>query len=527
MAAPTTSAELLGLLRACSLIDQARLEACVAKREAAGELPAEPSRLAPILVQEGVLTFFQAGRFLVGHTRGLRIGKYKILERLGIGGVGNVYLCEHPYMRRGVAVKVLPAHKAEQPALLARFYREAYVVATLNHPNIVRAHDVDQEGGCHFLVMEYMDGTNLRDLVKKFGPMDVGRACHCTRQVAEALDQLHRSGLVHRDVKPANILVDRQGTVKILDLGLARVFDDSEGITRKHDHQAVLGTADFLSPEQARDSHEVDVRADIYSLGATFYYLLAGHPPFPDGTLSQKLMWHQTKDPESIRSLRPEVPAGIETVLRRMIAKAPEDRYQMPIEVVEALAEWTQTPVPRSRTREMPLLSPAARAFLTSQSALAGSPPAPAATSNGGTPTVLERRVAVVAAAGRAGGGDSSIRSGRNGSVAATPPLDASSPRDSDGPPSTVVGKKTAENPRPVLVVQSVKKAEPTVTSVTKAPAKPRAVARTKLASGPETTPKGPTAPVRTWNARKGWILWTGMGCAALVLIGVALRVLL
>ncbi len=531
MAAPSTTAEFLVLLRACELIDQGKLEACIGGLEAKGGLPAEPSQLATILVREGILTFFQVGRFLIGNTRGLRIGKYKMLERLGMGGVGSVYLCEHLWMRRAVAVKVLPAHKAEQhPALLARFYREANVVATLDHPNIVRAHDVDQEGGYHFLVMEYVDGTNLRDLVKKFGPLDIVRACHCIRQAAAALDQLHRAALVHRDIKPANILLDRQGAVKILDLGLARVFgDDAEAITRKHDNQAVLGTADYLAPEQARDSHEVDIRADLYSLGATFYYLLTGRPPFADGTLGQKLMWHQTREPESVRSLRPEVPEGLEGILRRMMAKRPEDRYQTPAEVVEALAEWTRAPVPRSRNREMPLLSPAARAFLASQASLAGGTALSAAAGNGGTPTVLERRVAIAAGAGKSGGTPGSSPGRGAGAVANV--LDSPSGSNLGGPPSTVVGKKTTENPRPVLEeVKSVTRSKPAAALPPRKPSKNRGPAIRPRTPGDKLTPAGDgtrgRGPIRAWT-RKKWVLWAGVGCGAVVLIGVVLRVLL
>ena len=225
-----------------------------------------------MLVRDGLLTHFQAEQFLQGKWRRFTIGKYKVLETLGAGGMGSVYLCEHKLMRRRVAVKVLPAAKAEDPAALERFYREARAVAALDHPNIVRAYDIDQDENLHFLVMEYVDGASLQEIVKKSGPLDVLRACHYIRQAAVGLQHAHEAGLVHRDIKPGNILVDRTGTVKILDMGLARFFHDEEDMLTKKYDENVLGTADYLAPEQALDSHGVDIRADIYSLGATFYF---------------------------------------------------------------------------------------------------------------------------------------------------------------------------------------------------------------------------------------------------------------
>src|SRR5262249_27270936 len=223
--------------------------------------------------------------------------------------MGSVYLCEHKFMRRRVAVKVLPSAKAEESSALERFYREARAVAALDHPNIVRAYDIDQDDKLHFLVMEYIDGASLQEIVKRHGPLEVPRAAHYMRQSAEGLEHAHQTAnLIHRDIKPGNILVDRTGLVKVLDMGLARFFNDDEScITAKYDEN-VLGTADYLAPEQALDSHDVDIRADIYSLGATFYFCLTGHTPFEGGTVAQKLIWHQTRQPKPIRALRPEVP---------------------------------------------------------------------------------------------------------------------------------------------------------------------------------------------------------------------------
>src|SRR3989442_406990 len=233
-------------------------------------------------------------------------------------------------MRRRAAVKVLPTARASDPSALERFYREARAVAALDHPNIVRAYDIDQEDNLHFLVMEYVDGTSLQELVKKSGPLEPGRSAHYIRQAAMGLQHAHEvAGLVHRDIKPGNLIVDRGGTVKILDMGLARFFNDQDDmLTQKYDEN-VLGTADYLAPEQALDSHGVDIRADIYSLGATFYYCLTGRTPFTEGTVAQKLIWHQTRQPTPIKQMRPDVPDALRVLIDRMMSTDPAQRPQI------------------------------------------------------------------------------------------------------------------------------------------------------------------------------------------------------
>ncbi|HCS52845.1 MAG TPA: serine/threonine protein kinase, partial [Planctomycetaceae bacterium] len=211
------------------------------------------------------------------------------MNLLGRGEMSAVYMAEHIAMQRKCAIKVLPANRVKDTSYLGRFQREARAVATLDHPNIVRAYDVDQqnEGGAeiHFLVMEYVEGQSIEKLVNSKGPMPFVEIADIIRQAAEGLFHAHNAGLVHRDIKPGNLLVSQNGTVKLLDLGLARFFkeDGEESLTIKHDEK-VLGTADYLAPEQAVDSHNVDQRGDIYSLGCTFYFALTGHPPFTDGT---------------------------------------------------------------------------------------------------------------------------------------------------------------------------------------------------------------------------------------------------
>ncbi len=361
MPAPSTIDEFLELVRKSGVVDDKRLAAHLDKLRASGQVPAEPVKLATQLVRDGILTHFQAEQFLQGKWRRFTIGKYKVLERLGAGGMGSVYLAEHLMMRRRVAVKVLPAGKAADPSSLERFYREARAVAALDHPNIVRAYDIDQDDNLHFLVMEHVDGSSLQEIVKRTGPMDALRAAHYIRQAALGLQHAHdTAALVHRDIKPGNILVDRNGIVKVLDMGLARFFHDEEDVLTKKYDESVLGTADYLAPEQAQDSHTADIRADIYSLGGTFYFCLTGRTPFAEGTVAQKLIWHQTRQPRPIRSFRPEVPEGIVAVIDRMMAKDRNQRYQTPQEVADALAPWTQTPIPPPPENEMPQLSLAA-----------------------------------------------------------------------------------------------------------------------------------------------------------------------
>jgi serine/threonine protein kinase len=279
-----------------------------------------------------------------------------VLERLGSGGMGNVFLCEHKVMRRRVAIKVLATVVADDPAGLKRFQREARAAAGLDHPNIVRAHDIGQEEKLHYLVMDYVDGTCLQDVLKKFGRMDIVRAAHYIKQAASGLQHAHGAGLIHRDIKPANLILDRTGVVKVLDMGIARFSEsDEEVLTR-----GPLGTADYLAPEQARDSHNVDLRADIYSLGATFYTMLTGRLPFADAkTVSQKLIFLQTKQPMPVRTLRPEIPEGIAAVVEKMMAKDPKQRYQTLNEVVRDLEPFTSHAIAPPPEREMPELSPA------------------------------------------------------------------------------------------------------------------------------------------------------------------------
>ena len=246
--------------------------------------------------------------------------------------------------------------------MLARFDREAQAVAALDHPNIVRAFDIDQAGGRHFLVMEFIDGIDLHTLVANRGAMTPVRAAWCIVQTARGLHHAWMAGWVHRDIKPGNLLLDRSGCIKILDMGLARIFDTaSANVTSLFNEGVILGTADYLSPEQASGNNDTDIRADIYSLGATFYFLLAAKAPFEDGTVSQKLLWHRTLNPMPIQLHRPDVPDGMAAILERMLAKDPRSRFETPEELAEALLPFCTPPPPPPSASELLAWSPAVR----------------------------------------------------------------------------------------------------------------------------------------------------------------------
>jgi len=355
MAAPNTIEGFLELGVKSGLLERETVDACRANWDRAGIEPQTPKDLADALINEGVLTHFQAEKLIAGRWRGFLISsKYRLLERLGAGGMGAVYLCEHIHMGRKVALKILPISQAEDAASLARFYREARAVARLDHPNIVRAHDIDQDDKLHFIVLEFVDGCNLHDFIRRNGTTTPERAAHYIRQAALGLQHAHEAGLVHRDIKPGNLLIDRQGVVKILDMGLARFFhEDSAAFIKEYEVGYINGTGDYIAPEQIVDSR-VDIRADIYSLGGTMYYLLTGKSPFQDGTNAQKIIWHQVRHPKSLRALRPDVPEALVQVFERIVAKEPDRRYQTPKELADALEPFTRVPIAPPTLQEMP-----------------------------------------------------------------------------------------------------------------------------------------------------------------------------
>ncbi|HTQ39715.1 MAG TPA: protein kinase [Pirellulales bacterium] len=341
----------LELLRRSNLIEKGQLDQAVAQieREFGPAAVADGQVLAEKLVAAKLITPWQRDQLLEGKYKGFFLldDKYKLLGHLGTGGMSSVYLAEQVKMNRLVAIKHLPQKRVNDSSYLARFYREAQAAARLDHKNIVRAYDIDHDRDenkdNHFFIMEYVEGRDLQTLVKDVGPLDYDTAADYIRQAADGLEHAHQAGLIHRDVKPANLLVDQRGVVKVLDLGLARSEDDSQtaSLTIAHEEN-VLGTADYLAPEQAKDSHSVDKRADIYSLGCTLYFLLTGHAPFPEGTLAQRIWKHQNQMPKSIYDDRKDAPPPLVEVCLRMMSKQPDARFQSAGEVAVQLSKWLE-----------------------------------------------------------------------------------------------------------------------------------------------------------------------------------------
>jgi eukaryotic-like serine/threonine-protein kinase len=334
--------KLLHDLKRSGLVEDDQLESflkkCAAKH--GGSVPDDPEVLAAAMVEEGLLTEWQSKKLLAGKYKGFRLGKYKLLGEVGKGGMSAVYLAEHVLMRRRVAIKVLPKSRVKDSSYLERFRLEARAVAKLDDPHIVRAFDIDNEGDTHYIVMEYVDGQDLHRLVSQSGPLDPDTAADYIAQAATGLAHAHEKNLVHRDIKPANLLVDRVQTVKLLDLGLAKLTEEDQTSLTLANDENVLGTADYLAPEQALNSHTADHRSDIYSLGCTLYFLLTGRPPFPEGTISERLLKHQVEEPDSLLKLRPDLPMSLIEICSKMMSKRPELRYETATDVAEKLTGW-------------------------------------------------------------------------------------------------------------------------------------------------------------------------------------------
>jgi len=391
---------LVDMIARCQLLDTARLEElrdCMCQR-----FP-EPLALARELLGRDWLTAFQVNHLLQGREADLVLGPYVLLQRLGEGGTGWVFKACHQHLDRLVALKVLRRELLADPEVVARFYREIQVVSQLAHPNVVHAYDAGPVGDDHVLVMEYAEGIDLARLVRRRGPLPVEEACDYIRQAALGLQHIHERGQLHRDVKPSNLLVSggaltspghhapltshhaplttrQPPVVQVLDLGLAKLGKVNNSVNDMRlpggssarltpDGAVVIGTPDYLAPEQAADFKQADCRADIYSLGCTLFFLLAGQPPFPGGSLGQKLMRHQSEEPPDIRSLRPDVPDAVAATLTCMLAKDPQRRYPSADQVVAALSmidsvpeRWM--PVRQPRRRLSPWLALGAAALM-------------------------------------------------------------------------------------------------------------------------------------------------------------------
>ena len=347
MAAPESSDDLIKLIDRSGL-----LPADTIRQKLNGNTITQAAGpLAEYLVKIGLLTNFQAEQILQGKAKGFFLGNYRVLERLGGGGTANVFLCEHRIMKHRVAIKVLDPEMADDPNNLAAFAAKPRAAAGLCHPNIVRTIDLDTNGDWHFLVMEYVDGMTLSEW-QAHNPNASQRVfASIILQAAKGLKCIHESGLIHRDLKHSNLLITKQGTVKILDLGLAKFTEDkNDGLTRIQG-ASIVGTIDFMSPEQADGDESLDIRADIYSLGVTLYSMLSGgKPPFPQTTFASKMIAIQTQMPKPLAQHRPNVDPGLARIVERMMEKDRNDRYQTPQELMEALDGWIKSS-PKSASR--------------------------------------------------------------------------------------------------------------------------------------------------------------------------------
>lgn len=329
-------------------LSQSRLVSAEALEPLRSTFPMEPAgdaavRFARLLVSKGLLTSYQANKLLNGRTRGFFLGPYRILRRLGEGGMGKVYLAEHRTDRRRVAIKVLPPQKAlEDEQVLRRFLREMELSKRVDHPNVARTIEVGQEAGAHFMVMEFVPGDSLYNLVRGSrggsGPMRVADAARYFLKVLDGLEAAHEAGLVHRDIKPSNLMITPDGDAKILDLGLARATGEESPLTHPN---AVIGTLDYASPEQLSDASRADRRSDLYSLGCTIYFALAGRPPFEGGDIVNKIFRQRMEEAVPVEQLARGVPQAFGAILRKLMAKDPAERYQDCGEVRRDLARWS------------------------------------------------------------------------------------------------------------------------------------------------------------------------------------------
>lgn len=295
----------------------------ISQRAPGSEDSAPPPLLAPL----------EVGKLLEGE----QLGQFELRQFVGGGGMGVVFRAWDTTLNREVAVKVLSRDQSSDDETVRRFRNEAQSAARLDHGNIARVFYVGEDRGVNYIVFEFIEGVNLRDLVDRHGPLPIDEAIDYTLQVAEALDHASQRDVIHRDIKPSNVLVTAEGTAKLVDMGLARLHQVEHTNDDLTASGVTLGTFDYISPEQARDPRSADVRSDLYSLGCSLYFMLVGQPPFPHGTVLQKLLQHQGEEPPNPRSLRPNLPTELVRIVRKLLAKSPGQRYQRPIDLITDL----------------------------------------------------------------------------------------------------------------------------------------------------------------------------------------------
>jgi len=325
------------MLSQAGLISNDDVQTFLARGESEGKTINTADDLASALVDKQRLTEFQLEQLRDGKASSLVLGNYIVLEKIGAGGMGVVYKARQRRMKRDVALKVLPEALTQSESALARFHREVEAAAKLQDNNIAVAFDADEADGVHFLAMEFVDGPNLSQYVKQHGPLPLPHALALCLQAARGLKHAHDQGVVHRDIKPGNLMVDQQGTLKILDMGLAHLAVDTDGsqdVEELTQSGRVMGTVDYMAPEQAVDAKRADNRADIYSLGCTLYYLISGKPLSPEGSLTQKLLWHQTEEIPPLSSFSEDVNETLDAVALKMLGKKPDDRQESMAEVI-------------------------------------------------------------------------------------------------------------------------------------------------------------------------------------------------
>lgn len=338
------AADFLESLRRSRLLEPAQLEEIHEKTRS--DTSCAPA-LARRLVRRGWLTAYQAKRLLDHSGQELILGPYRVLNLLGEGGLSQVFKAHHAVRHRIVALKVLHPELRSNAEIVEQFRREMDVLSRLEHPCFVKALDVEDDSAPHYFAMDYIEGIDLHKLLKWAGPLPIPQACNYTAQAALGLQYAFEQGLVHRDIKPGNLVVTFAGNeVRILDIGLARLEwalkERGPNEPVKPGTPVLMGTADYIAPEQAQNADSANIRADIYSLGCSLFHVLTGQPPFPGNSLAKKLMQHQQAPPPSLRQLRPEIPAELELIVQKMMAKNPADRYQTPAGIALALVPFME-----------------------------------------------------------------------------------------------------------------------------------------------------------------------------------------